>query len=47
MAHMCSIDDTQDKRFLTIGKIETDKIRLGENGEVLISRDFFARFHAN
>jgi len=44
MAHMCSIDDTQDKRFLTIGKIETDKIRLGENGEVLISRDFLYDF---
>ena len=36
---MCSIDDPQDKRLKTIGKVDSDRVKMGENGEILISRD--------
>jgi len=36
---MCSIDDPQDKRLKTTGKVDIDRVKMGENGEILISRD--------
>ena len=44
--HGCSIDDTQDKRLLTSGKVDIDKLKIGENGEILISRDYLHNFMA-
>jgi acyl-CoA synthetase (AMP-forming)/AMP-acid ligase II len=41
---MCSVDDTQDKRLLTAGKVDMDKLKLGENGEIFISRDILHNF---
>lgn len=40
----CSIDDTQDKRILTAGKVDIDKLKIGENGEILISKDYLHKF---
>jgi len=36
---MCSIDDPQDKRLKTVGKVDNDRVKMGENGEILLSRD--------
>ena len=44
VTQMCSVDDTQDKRLSTVGKVDMDKLRVGENGEILISRDFLHNF---
>jgi len=44
VTQMCSVDDTQDKRLSTVGKVNIDMLRVGENGEILISRDYLHNF---
>ena len=44
VTQMCSVDDTQDKRLLTVGKVDIDKVKIGEKGEILIFKDYLHNF---